>query len=250
MIKVVILAAGKGKRMGAEVPKVLVPIEGRPMIKYLLDAVFESKILIKSGKNIKPILVVSPDNIEIIKENLPEYDLDYVIQDKQLGTGHAVSCAKEKVSEADTIIVLYGDHPFLEAETICRMAKEHTGVISVLPVKLENFADWHNNFYHWGRFVRVNNEIEKIVEFKDASEEEKNILEVNPGFFCFNRKWLFENISNLKNENNQQEYYLTDMVKAAFNQKERINSIFISAHEAIGVNNVEELEVAKKVFNN
>ncbi len=244
MTQIIILAAGKGTRMGSELPKVLMPLEDKPIIEYLMDSVVES------GVDPNPIVVVSSDNIKIISKALEKYNVQYVVQDEQLGTGHAVNCAREKISlEADKIMVLYGDHPFITSESIKRFSEANSSVMTVMPTKVEDYNDWRQNFYHWGRFIRNHNgDIEKIIEFKDANEEEKKVLEVNPGFMCFNREWLLKNIDCLKNNNNAKEYYLTDMVGIAFNEQKKIGTVNIDPKEAVGINSKEELEAAKSLL--
>ena len=247
MTRIIILAAGKGTRMNSELPKVLVPLNNRPMIKYLMDSVIASRV------DLKPIIVVSPDNHEIISEALEEYNVEYAIQDKQLGTGHAVACAQSIFDKddikPDNIIVLYGDHPFLKIESIKKFADLNPESLTIMPTNLPDYEDWRQNFYHWGRIIRgADGKVEKIVEFKDASDEEKLVTEVNPGFMCFNYSWLFKNIADLHNNNNQQEYYLTDMVKIAFEENYEIGTLNIEAHEAMGVNSLDELGVAESLL--
>jgi bifunctional UDP-N-acetylglucosamine pyrophosphorylase/glucosamine-1-phosphate N-acetyltransferase len=247
MTRIIILAAGKGTRMNSELPKVLVPLNGRPMIKYLMDSVVAAKV------DQKPIVVVSPDNKEIISEALKEYNVEYAIQDKQLGTGHAVACTQEVLEQAevkvDKIIVLYGDHPFLKSESIKKFASLSPEAVTIMPTNLIDFAGWRQNFYRWGRIIcGANSKVEKIVEFKDASEEEKLVTKVNPGFMCFNSAWFFKNVSDLKNNNNQQEYYLTDMISIAFDQGHEVGTLDIEAHEAMGVNSLEELTIAESLL--
>jgi len=247
MTRIIILAAGKGTRMNSELPKVLVPLKNRPMIKYLMDSVAAAKV------DPKPIVVVSPDNQEIISEALKEYNVEYAIQDKQLGTGHAVACAQAALEKnndkIDTLIVLYGDHPFLKIESIKAFAALKTEALVIMPTNLPDFDGWRQNFNRWGRIIRgADNKVEKIVEFKDASEEEKLITEVNPGFMCFNFAWLFKNIPTLRNNNNQQEYYLTDMVNIAFEQGYEVGTINIEPHEAMGINSLDELNTAESLL--
>jgi bifunctional UDP-N-acetylglucosamine pyrophosphorylase/glucosamine-1-phosphate N-acetyltransferase len=240
MTKIVILAAGKGKRMKDELPKVLVPLKGKPMIEYLIQSI------INSGVDSRPVIVVSPDNKDLIKEELKNYNCKYAVQDKQLGTGHALLCAKDVISEAaENIIVFYGDHPFVKSETIKKLAEIHEGDITMMTTKVEDFQGWRKNFYSWGRIIRENNEIQSIVEFKDAGVKEREVKEVNPGFYCFNKDWLFSNIEKLENNNAQKEYYLTDLIKIASEQNIKINSMLIDAREAIGINSREELEIAE-----
>jgi len=244
MTQIVILAAGRGSRMGDKLPKVLVALKGQAIINHLLDSVF------LSGVDFKPIIVVSPDNIDVIKQSLSKYPVQYAIQSEQLGTGHALSCAREKLSPGvDRIMVLYGDHPFIKGKSIKKFALANSSVITVMPTKLPDFSGWRSNFYHWGRFIRnKKGEITEIVEFKDASVNEKLITEVNPGFMCFSKKWLLDNIDHLKNNNNAQEYYLTDMVKIAFDRGANIATVDINPREAVGINTKKELEIAEQLI--
>jgi bifunctional UDP-N-acetylglucosamine pyrophosphorylase / glucosamine-1-phosphate N-acetyltransferase len=244
MNKIIILAAGKGTRMGSDLPKALVSLKGRPMIEYLLDSV------VASGIDSEPVLVVSPDNQSIIKDALRNYNLQYAIQTEQLGTGHAVACARAQIgSEVDNIIVLYCDHPFISAVSIKKLAAEKQHVVSLMPTRLEDFGDWRQNFYHWGRIVRgADNKIQKISEFKDATELERAITEVNPGIMRFNRTWLWENVDQLTNSNVQKEYYLTDMVKLAFEQNKEVGGLLIEPLEAMGINSQEELKIAESLI--
>ena len=244
MNRIVILAAGKGTRMNSELPKVLVPLKGKAIIQYLLDSVVES------GVDPRPCIVVSPDNIKIIKNALSDYNLEYIIQDKQLGTGHAVSCARGCLSsDTKNVLVLYGDHPFLSSESMKKFVAAENNSLIITPTILPDFEDWHHNFYHWGRIVRGdNNKVEGIVEFKDSSDEQKLITEVNPGFMVFDYKWLFENIDKLKDDNKAQEYYLTDLAKVAFQEGLEVGTINIGANEAMGINSLEELKIAESLI--
>lgn len=244
MNQIIILAAGKGARMDSELPKALVPLKGRPMITYLLDSV------VKADIDPEPIIIVSPDNKEIIAQALATYRVKYALQTKQLGTGHAVAAVKDFIkTETKNIIVLYCDHPFLTPESLQKCAATKIDSVLVMTTKLKDFEDWRHNFYHWGRFVRNNkNEIERIVEFKDATADEQLITEVNPGFMAFDSSWLWQNIAKLSNDNAQQEYYLTSLPGIAFAGGYKISSISIEAHEAMGVNSQEELKIAESLI--
>lgn len=244
MTQIVILAAGKGTRMNSDLPKALVPLKDKPMIKYLLDSVVKSKI------DPLPTIIVSPDNKEIISKELKDYNVQYALQDKQLGTGHAVSCVKDLINpETENIIVLYCDHPFLKTESLQKCAASKIETVTVMTTKLVDFEDWRHNFYHWGRFVRNDkNEIERIVEFKDATIQEQLITEVNPGFMAFSSSWLWHNIALLSNNNSQNEYYLTSLPGIAFSEGHKIPSISIEPHEAMGINSQEELKIAESLI--
>lgn len=243
MNQIIILAAGKGTRMNSDLPKALVPLKGRPMIAYLLDSVVAAAI------DPEPIVIVSPDNQEIISKALGNYRLRYVIQDKQLGTGHAVACAKEAIRpETENVIVLYCDHPFVTAQSLRRFSTLKTAALTIMPTKLPDYEGWHRNFYHWGRIVRNASGVEKIVEYKDASESEKEILEVNPGFMCFNNGWLWPHIQLLTNENQQHEYYLTSLVEIAFSKGFPVDTVNVEPQEAMGINSQEELAIAESLL--
>ncbi|MDD4901340.1 MAG: NTP transferase domain-containing protein [Patescibacteria group bacterium] len=242
--KIVILAAGKGRRMKSELPKVLARLKGKPMIEYLVKACLES------GVDTNPIIVVSPDNKEIISRALAAYDCQYAVQTEQLGTGHALAAAQNLVDESiDHIICLYGDHPFVKAETIEKVAASHNGVITMMTVQAGDFNDWRQCFYYWGRIIRdEHGQIEKNIEFRDASDEIKRITEVNPSMYCFQSRWLWQNLKKIRNHNAQKEYYLTDMVGLAFEQKQKINTFPLDPKEAVGINSQEELAVAESLL--
>lgn len=244
MTKIIILAAGKGTRMNQSLPKVLSPLNGKAIIKHLLNTVIESKI------DSKPIIVVSEDNIEIIKEYLKEYNLEYLIQREQLGTGHAVSSVIGKIKkDVSKIIVLYGDHPFLKKQSLIKINNKKTDSIILTPITVKDFESWRYNTYHWGRIIRDDYEnIIEIIEYKDANEKEKEIKELNPGFMAFDKTWLEKNIKKLKNNNNKSEYYLTDLAALSVEDDKKINSVNISVEESIGINTYEELELAKKLI--
>lgn len=246
MNKIIILAAGKGTRMDSELPKVLVPLHGRAMITYLMDSIKNS------GVDDKPIIVMSPDNQAQISKALKGYSFEVVLQEEQLGTGHALSCAQERLrKDYDHVIVFYGDHPFVQPTTINRLidSHEHTQYpIAMMTTCLDSFDGWQKTFKAWGRIIRDKDHITNIVEFKDATEAQKEIKEVNPGFYCFKSDWLWDNISKLQNNNNQKEYYLTDLIHIATQQGFSIHDIPVESWETIGVNSKEELRLAEALF--
>jgi len=243
MNKIVILAAGKGTRMKCELPKVLVKLKGKPMIEYLVES------CVKSGVDASPIIVVSPDNKEIISRALSKYNCQYAIQKEQLGTGNALASAKDLVNKSvDQIICFYGDHPFISTKTIKQVAASHNGAITMMIVKVEDFDDWRKCFNCWGRIIRdENGQIKENIEFRDASAEERKITEVNPSMYCFGSQWLWKNLKKLDNKNSQREYYLTDLVKLAFEQNLKINTFSLAPTEAIGINSPEELAIAESL---
>lgn len=240
-----ILAAGKGTRINCDGPKVLLEINGRPIIERLLHNV----------KDIcrKPVLIISRQGEKLIDKF--GGDCDFICQDKQLGTGHAVGCAKEVLEKEDykNIVVLPGDHPGIKAETLDKLIdlrNQEDSVLAIASLGLENFDGLNQEFYHCGRIVRDNQEnITDIVEFKDATDEQKNITEVNVSYYCFKADWLWQNIGKIENNNKAGEYYITDLVKIAKARGENISLIKINdITQGMGVNTVEQLKKLEKII--
>ena len=161
-----------------------------------------------------------------------------------------MACALNAIDAGkyDHIISFYGDHPLVRAETIKKLAEFPNGVLTMIVPTVPNFDGWYKTFYHWGRILRSEGKVEAIVEFKDATEEVKEIKEVNPGFYCFETNWLKDNIRKLNNDNAQKEYYITDLVHIAFEQGIKVGTFPIDPHEAIGINSKEELEIAESII--
>ncbi len=237
-LEIIILAGGKGKRMGGDKPKVLTEIKGRPMISYVLGEVnkFQSN---------SPIVVLGY-KAEDVKKNITN-ESRTAIQTEQLGTGHAVSCALPFLNKVSKyVMVLYGDHPLVDAETISKIYNIHKqqnkSPITLATIKVSDFLDWRAPFYDFGRIIRGSNgEIESIVEKKDSNDDQLKITELNPSYFCFNKDWLIANISKIQNNNSQKEFYLTDLVGLAQSQGYHLNSCEIDTHKALGVNTPEQL---------
>jgi bifunctional UDP-N-acetylglucosamine pyrophosphorylase/glucosamine-1-phosphate N-acetyltransferase len=241
---VVILAAGKGTRMKSNKLKVMHEIKNRPLIDFVIEQIE------KLNLNIKPTLVVTNDD-DAVQKYLGDR-ADYVEQKEKLGTGHAVQMAEEFLkNKAENILVLYGDMPFVDAESLKKLILKHLeekNILTLATVKLNNFDSWQEQFRDFGRIVRnVYGDFVKIIEKKDASEDELNIKEVNPAIFCFQAEWLWKNLKNLKNNNAQKEYYLTDLASMAVLQKQKISTSDISSKEAVGINTREQLFYAEEL---
>lgn len=240
----VILAAGKGRRMGnPKVPKVLTMLKNKPLILHVLEQVD------KINQLIKPVVVVG-FGAEKVKGVLGS-DCFFAFQKEQLGTANALLSAKGKV-KAENIVVLYGDMPFIKSESLLALLKLHfkTGKkISMLTAQVENFRGLYSGLINYGRVLRgVGHEIVGIVEYKDASEHQKQIKEINPGVYAFKTEWLWENLKKIGNKNRQAEYYLTDIVELAISQGEKVASLMVPANEVIGINSREDLERAEKIL--
>lgn len=240
---IVVLAAGKGKRMGLDIPKVLVPVRGKPMIGHLLDAIEDSRV---EGK---PVVVYGP-GVESVCDYV-EGRADCVLQEQQLGTGDAVRATREAVEGATCVAVLNGDNPFITAETISRIAEYHDEKpcpVIVAVGTVDSFDGWQAAFKSFGRILRDEEGfIHAIREAKDATQEELEIREVNSGFYVFDGKWLWENIDKINNDNAQEEFYLTDLIQIAVDQQLPVRTFPISIEECIGINRLEEKEIAEQI---
>lgn len=238
--KIIILAGGKGTRMDSGLPKVLLPLHGKPMIKHLLGEVK------KSGICERPVVIVGQERELVMKELGEGYD--YVIQEEQLGTGHAVLVTKPFLeNKTENIMVLNGDMPFIKADTIKKILKSHLlekNDMTMGAVRLPDFKDWRKAFYSFGRIARDKNGIPQgIIYGKNLSPKELEILEVDPAIFCFKAEWLWPRLDRLENNNSHGEYYLTDLVGMAIGERNPPNMISVLPKEALGANSKQELEI-------
>lgn len=235
-LAVVILAAGLGKRMKSpDKPKVMFEISGKPMIEYVVELAMRV-----NADRIIPIVGHHREQvINLLREKFPGKNIEYAIQEEQLGTGHAVIQTKELLKDFDgEALILSGDVPLLRFETVQSLIDEH--IINNNAATL--LTTVFNDAYGYGRIVRDGNgNFMKIVEHKDATEEEKKINEINPAIYVVNSKVLFDALSKISPENNQKEYYLTDIFH--FIPKEQIGTLVTNDElEVTGVNSIEQLE--------
>lgn len=243
--RVVILAAGKGKRMGSEIPKPLLSIAGRPMVAHLLDSV------IASGVDARPIVVVAPDCVELFKNALDDH-CDFAVQTEQLGTGHAVLMAKDAVGDAERVVILYGDHPFISARTLRELVTLHDATpsaVAMLTSIVPNFKKPYDAFRGWARIIRDESaEVIAIREAKDCSDDELGLREVNPGIYAFPAAWMWEHLPHVGKRNASGEYYLTELFTIAFAEGKRVVTADADALDVMGVNTPDELRRAEEVF--
>ncbi len=242
--RVVVLAGGKGKRMLSEKPKVLIPLQGKPMMSYLLESVASS------GVDSEPVIVVGHGAAEVQQTFGPRYT--YVLQKSQLGTGHAVQQTEPVLKgKTDAVVVLYGDHPFVRPSTIRDLEALHRRdgpMLTMMTTFVPDFKEWRAPFYDSGRIVRDNKgRIVRIVEKKDALPHELEICEISPSYFCFNAEWLWEHLKKLTNDNARQEYYLTDLVRIAIDGGDAVASMDANPLEGVGVNTAEHLWLAREL---
>ena len=230
------MAAGKGLRMpDYDLPKVLYPIGGRPMIKYLLKT-FE-KIGIFS-----PIIVVGYKKELVMKELGKDYE--YAVQDEQLGTAHAVLSAKDALaSHSGLTFIAYGDMPFWSTKTLEGMIelKTQTGVVLVI-ASAEVGPD-----YAYGRIIRDKDKrVMEVVEEKDCTKEQLKIKETNGGLYLVDNTWLFEALQKIGTQNAKNEYYLPDLVAIAVSEERGVETYKVeNPKEAIGVNDEKNIKAAE-----
>jgi bifunctional UDP-N-acetylglucosamine pyrophosphorylase/glucosamine-1-phosphate N-acetyltransferase len=244
--QLIILAAGKGTRMGeASVPKVLLPLNNKPVIGYLTEE-------IKKLNLVYPTILVVGYKYDLVQKALgPKYI--YAFQQGQLGTAHAVDAGLKHASEKN-VLVLCGDIPFIKAESLQRLIDKHnTGAspITMFVTEVPNFENQHSSFMSLGRIIRNDNkEIIAIRELLDATAAEAQIRELNSGIYIFDREWLEKNISLISNNNKQNEFYLTDIVEIAISQGKVVNSLPVAPKEVFGINTLKDLkQVEQAVIN-
>lgn len=242
MYQLVILAGGKGTRMGSDFPKVLHLVKEVPLIERILENI---KPLI-----VKPVVVVGY-GAEEVKALLGDR-VTYAYQREQLGTGHALLSAREILEEmgCTQILVTPGDHPLISEKTFRALLdiQATTGAkVALASVSVPYFDGSFGSFDHFGRIVRnATGAVEKIVEYKDATEAERAIREVNTSYYCFDAKWLWENIDRLQNNNASHEFYLTDMVHLAREDGHTIGTLSIEDPiEGLGINTPEQLALVE-----
>ena len=239
-IATIILAAGKGTRMKSDLVKVLHSLLGLPMLSYTIDLSLNE---IKSKKTI----VVVGHQADQIKERFKDTRIQFTLQEEQLGTGHAVLQAIPFLQKFNgTVLILCGDVPLVRGETLRSFINhfwENESILSVLTAVVEHPLGY-------GRILRSREGwLEKIVEEKDASEEERMIREINTGIFCVKAPFLMEGLTEIGQENAQGEYYLTDLVEIA-----RRRGLRCSAHqvadpvEVMGINTRVDLAIANEVL--
>ena len=239
---IIIMAAGDGKRMNSPLPKVLHPFKGKPMLLRIVETV--EKVSPK-----KVYVVTSPKNDELIQRSLKNFRnqslLTFVQQQSPLGTGDAVKSCLSYIHSNDYVLILNGDMPCIGAETIVSFVNncDEAGIITM---DLENPRGY-------GRILKnEKKEFRGIREEKDCSEEERNIKEVNAGIYYFQSMILKTYIPKIKNENNQGEYYLTDIIEVINRHEDleyyvhKINED--KKYEVMGVNTKEELERLENMF--
>jgi bifunctional UDP-N-acetylglucosamine pyrophosphorylase/glucosamine-1-phosphate N-acetyltransferase len=234
-LEVIVLAAGQGKRMRSDLPKVLHPIGGRPLLGHVLDA----------ARALEPAktLVVHGHGAEKVRAAFAQAPVEWVLQAEQLGTGHAVQQAMQHANGRGDVLILYGDVPLVRAASLKRLVEAAGGGVAVMTTEVDAPKGY-------GRIVRAaNGNVERIVEEKDATDGERAIREINAGFMALSGKRLQGWLGKIGNRNAQKEYYLTDVVALAVKEGVRVRAVKVDdADEVAGVNSKGELAALERAF--
>jgi UDP-N-acetylglucosamine diphosphorylase/glucosamine-1-phosphate N-acetyltransferase len=235
----VVLAAGKGKRMRSDLPKVLHTLAGRPLVEYLLDAL----VPLRPSRTV----VVVGYQADRVKSCLVNRDVIFAEQTEQLGTGHAVMQAREALDGfTGTILVLVGDAPLLSTRTLERFLAQHaeSGAACTLMTTRLDDPD------QYGRIVRnAASDVQAIVEHRDATPEERRIREINSGIIAFESGPLWDHIGRLSRTNAQAEYYLTDLVGIFGSRGLKVGAFCVENEwEVLGINSQEQLQDLERIY--
>jgi bifunctional UDP-N-acetylglucosamine pyrophosphorylase/glucosamine-1-phosphate N-acetyltransferase len=239
-ITAVVLAAGMGTRMKSDLPKVLCPVLGRPMIEYVLDAL--------ETAGVQRVICVIGYRADDVRQALASRkNLEFVLQTERLGTGHAVKMARENLQGVQgPVVIVAGDSPMLQSKSVQKLlasfAQEQPACL---------LGTLHKeNPQGLGRIVRDSRgEFEKIVEEKDATDEQRRITEVNMSTYVFSAPELLHALDLLKNENRQREYYLTDCPAILLSEGKRVAALpVLDPCEALSINTPEELSAVEQAL--
>lgn len=232
-----ILAAGQGKRIKSDLPKVLHKVSGKEMVNHVIDTMRKA--------NIEDINVIIGKGAELVRAKTTSRNIAYSIQEEQLGTGHAVKCAVDFLKgKKGTVGVFSGDSPLIKNETVERLLNEHIekgNSATLLTSILEDATGY-------GRIIRENDEVLKIVEHKDCNEEELKVKEMNAAMYCFDIEELLECLNKINKNNEQGEYYLTDVIGILKDNGKKVGAVVVDYEETIGVNSRVQLAEAEEIL--
>ena len=237
----VILAAGKGTRMDSDLPKVLHKVGGKAMIVHVIHTV--------RNLGTEKIIAVLGYKYEIVQKALENESVECALQLKQLGTAHAVMQSQYFLSDFQgNVLILYGDVPLIKIETLSRLMEVHEKEDAWSTILTTDLPDPTG----YGRIIRnPDNSLMKIVEEKDATDEERKVSEINSGIYVFDAQILFRVLPLVGNNNIQNEYYLPDVLNLIIQEKGKVAIDKINNYVEIqGVNNTEQLTEVKKLYEN
>lgn len=238
-LAVVILAAGKGTRMRSDLPKVLHPLGGRPLLTHVLDSL--------PPLEPRRVAVVVGYEAGRVRQACRGYDVEFVEQSKQLGTGHAVLQAEPVLRDFDgDVLILCGDMPLIRSQTLRKLVARHResgAACTLLSLKTNETKDF-------GRVLRnEDGSVDRIVENKDATPREKTVDEYNSGVYCFCKDILFKALRGVDNRNAQREYYLTDTIYRIHQEGLIVQAIQTrDTSEIFGINSLEDLNTAEQLY--
>lgn len=236
----IILSAGQGTRMKSNLPKVLHKVCGKEMVNHVIDNIRKS--------NINDINLVIGNGADLVRDKTNNKDVSYSMQYEQLGTGHAVKCSTEFLeNKKGCVLVFAGDAPLMDPSTIKTLVNQHeenknaaTFITSIV-----------DNPKGYGRIIRDDNDcLLGIVEDKDCSYNDLIINEVNAAMYCFNIEDLLNSLKYISNKNNQDEYYLTDVIGILKSNNKKIGTLITDYEEVIGVNSRSQLAEAEEILKN
>ncbi|WP_055665263.1 bifunctional UDP-N-acetylglucosamine diphosphorylase/glucosamine-1-phosphate N-acetyltransferase GlmU [Desnuesiella massiliensis] len=233
----IIMAAGEGKRMKSSTPKVLHKVCGQEMVNHVIDRM--------RSADIEEVNVIIGRGAELVKKGTEHKNVTYSFQDKQLGTGHAIMCAGEFLKDKKgTLAIFTGDAPLIREETVKRLLQFHEDngfKATILTSRIDNPTGY-------GRVIREKDEVARIVEHKDCSEEELKVKEINAGMYCFDIEALRDSLGKLNNNNAQGEYYLTDIIGILKSENKKVGALITDFEETIGVNSRVELAEVERIL--
>lgn len=237
-IKAVILAAGKGTRMKSDLPKVVHKIHGKCLVDYVIEAA--------KGAGAQEVCLVVGYKQDVVCSTVAHKDVEYVLQPEQLGTGHAVKCAREFLGDDGTTMILFGDTPLITAGTLKKLVEYHEAHQDAVTV-LSALTDQPDGY---GRIIRdADGYFVKSVEHKDATQQERESHEINSGMYLFDTKQLKYALDRLLPNNAQGEYYLPDALEIIKAEGLRVDAYRLDNPEDItGVNDQEQLAAAADVI--
>lgn len=239
-VAVIILAAGRGTRMKSKKAKVLHEIQGRPMILYVVDAarkIAGDDVIVVIGNQAEEVRAIVSDTAELL----------FAYQEQQLGTGHAVLCALPQIpAHCDQVIILCGDVPLIQPETIAALAQNHLSArrdVSLLAVQMDNPSGY-------GRILLDDNQqVSAIIEEADATAGQKQIKLINSGIYCIDKGFLAAALPKIRSDNAQGELYLTDVMAIGYQEKRNMG-VMVATHcqQILGINTCQDLATVDTIM--